>query len=329
MKPFRERNPIPIALISIGIMVLLILAAFNASSLPIIGGGPVYKADFTDAAGLVPNNDVDIAGVKVGTVTSVSLVGDVVQVTFRLNSGTWLGNQTTAAIKILTLLGVKYIDLDPQGTGQLPTGSVIPVSRTTTPLDVTTAFIGLARHIGAIDTGELAKAFDTIASTFSGTAPEVHGALVGLSRLSETVATRDVQLSDLLGHARNVTAVLASRDAVFTKLINDGDVVLQLVEQQAAVIHQLLIGTAQLATQLEALVQQDAAVIRPALANLHSVLQILGANENQLEWSIHLLAPFVRDFDNTLGNGRWFDTFVADLPIPPGVTVQKLPGGLG
>jgi hypothetical protein len=27
-----------------------------------------------------------------------------------------------------------------------------------------------------------------------------------------------------------------------------------------------------------------------------------------------LLAPFVRDFANTLGNGRWFDTYLQNLP---------------
>jgi phospholipid/cholesterol/gamma-HCH transport system substrate-binding protein len=316
VKPFRERNPVPIAAVGLVLLAAGVFAAFEAKHLPFIGGGPTLVADFSDAAGVQPNERVDIAGVQVGTVQSVKLAGNVVRVTMQLNNGTQLGRDTGADIKIETLLGQKYVQLDPAGPGQMPSGAVIPVSRTTTPLDVTTAFIGLARHIEAINTHELAKAFDTIAATFAPGARQVHGALVGLSRLSVTIASRDNALTSLLYHAKNVTGVLASRDAVLTRLINDGGLVLQMVEQQRSVIHDLLVNSTRLAIQLEGLVRDNARVIGPALTNLHSVIGILSANQNNLDRMVHLLAPFVRDFNNTLGNGQWFDTVVQNLGPP-------------
>ncbi|GAA3433416.1 hypothetical protein GCM10018954_030190 [Kutzneria kofuensis] len=83
VKPFRERNPIAIGAIGLTVIALLMLAAFFADDLPIIGGGTTYSADFSEAAGLVPGNEVRIAGVKVGKVRSVGLDGDHVKVDFR------------------------------------------------------------------------------------------------------------------------------------------------------------------------------------------------------------------------------------------------------
>ena len=44
--PFRERNPVVVGAISLAVVGALILLAFNADKLPIIGGGTTYYADF-------------------------------------------------------------------------------------------------------------------------------------------------------------------------------------------------------------------------------------------------------------------------------------------
>lgn len=325
MKPFRERNPIPIALIGVGLLLGFLVLAFNVDKLPLIGAGRTLTADFANSSGLQPKDDVRIAGIKVGSVKSVELHGSVVRVAFTDNSGVRLGDQARADIKIKTLLGQKFIDLTPDGPGDLH--GTIPVSRTTTPLIVTEAFIGLGKRAGEIDTDQLAKAFDTLASTFKDTPPEVSQSLQGLSRLSQTISSRDQELGELLKHANSVSGVLASRNEQITKLIQDADVVLQLVEDQRAVIHDLLVNTADLASQLTALVNENRAALSPALDNLHSVLNILEKHRDDLDTAIHELAPFVRNFDNTLGNGHFFDNFIADLP--PGAFPATVQGGAG
>ncbi|MBM4480447.1 MCE family protein [Rhodococcus hoagii] len=65
-------------------MVLLAtMSAFFLDSLPIVGAGNRYTAEFTEAAGLKPGNEVRVAGVKVGKVSDVALDGDRVRVTFQ------------------------------------------------------------------------------------------------------------------------------------------------------------------------------------------------------------------------------------------------------
>jgi phospholipid/cholesterol/gamma-HCH transport system substrate-binding protein len=312
MKPFRERNPVPIGVIGIVAILLLMLLSFNANALPFIGGGSTYHADFSDGSGLKSGDDVRIAGVKVGKVTGVALKGAMVRVALQVNTSATIGDQTRAAIKIKTLLGQKYVALSPAGAGKLH--GDIPLSRTSSPLDVTQAFIGLGQRVGEIDTKQLATAFDTLAATFKDTPPYVHESLRGLQRLSTSIASRDNQLHRLLADTNTVTNTLAQRNAEIAKLINDSNLILQTVYQQRVVIHHLLVDTAAVSKQLSGLVRDNRALIGPALANLEQTLVILQRNQDNLDQAIHLTAPFIRDFTDVLGNGRWFETVLWNLP---------------
>ena len=323
MKPFRERNPVVIGAVSIAVFIVILALAFNAGRLPVIGNGTSYPAAFSDLSGLKKGDDVRVAGVKVGKVTGISLKNGYVQVKFTAK-GVHLGDQTSASIRVKTLLGTKYVAIVPAGPGHLSSKGGIPLSRTSTPFDVPAAFSQLSQTINQVDTKRLAQSFNVLATTFDNSPEQVKSALTGLSRLSQTVASRDAQLQQLLSSANNVTGVLASRDSQVQSLINDGDLLLKVVESRRQQIHALLVDTSNLAQQLIGLVRDNQAQLDPALAHLHTVVDILQKNQDNLDQGLQVLAPFVRDFANTLGNGQWFDTVVynlpplnAQVPVPP------------
>ena len=326
MKPFRERNPVPIGLAGSLVLLMFALLAFRAQDLPVFnGGGTIYKADFVEASNLKKDREVRIAGVKVGKVLKVEIEGDHVVVSFRLKKNTSVPRLTTAQIKVKTLTGQEYLSLEPDGVGQMSNKTPIPITRTTAPFELIPAFQGLANTIEGIDTVQLGRALDAISGAFQDTAPNVKGSLTGLSRLSRAIAARDDELQQLLGHARSVTGVLANRDAELQQLIVDADSVLQVIAARKAVITQLLQNTIDLSNQLSGLVRENRAALAPALKNLRGVIDTLNANNASLYRGIQVLAPFLRLFTNTIGNGHWFDTFVSGLlPLTPGV--PGLPG---
>lgn len=328
MKPFRERNPVTLGAIGLTLIGAVLLAAFNADKLPFIGGGPSYAAALADAGGLVVGDDVDVAGVKVGSITGITLAGDYVRVAFQLTrGGVHLGSQTSAAVRIKTMLGREILMLTSAGPGQLRPGQQIPLSRTTPAFTVVQAISDLTQTNERIDTTQLAGALDVLSTDFRNSPPQVRAALAGLSRLSTTIASRDAQLSTLLSHARGVTAVLAARDTSLTTLVGDGNLLLAELSARRQSIHQLLVSTAALAQQLSGLVADNKAQIGPALAQLEQVVTVLQDNQDNLDRSIAALAPFVRVYADTLGNGRWFDTYVQNL-APVG-RAPTAPGGLG
>src|SRR3954447_22303768 len=98
--PFREKNPVVIGAVSLAVIVAFILAAFKAEDLPLIGGGDTYYAAFSEAGGLKANDEVRVAGVRVGKVQAVELAGDHVKVTFKVQKGVDFGKHPGAAIKV-------------------------------------------------------------------------------------------------------------------------------------------------------------------------------------------------------------------------------------
>jgi phospholipid/cholesterol/gamma-HCH transport system substrate-binding protein len=325
-KPFRERNPVIIGAVSLAVIAALILAAFRAQDLPLIGGGDTYTAAFTEAGGLKPDDPVRIAGVRVGKVQSIALEGDHVKVTFRVKTDSQFGTETGAAIRVNTLLGAMYLALEPAGSGQLNPAKEIPVERTSSPYNVVQAFSGLAQTSNQINTDQLAQSMTTLADLTRNTPAEFRAALDGVSRLSSNIAAKNERIGQLLTNLQRVSTVLNGRDQDIVALMKQSSTLFDALVARRQAVHNLLVSSSTLSTQLSALVRQSRADLKPALTQLDDVVGILNKNEDNIDNSLRLMAPFYRVFTNTLGNGPWFDTYIQNMPPAPDLTNG---GGVG
>jgi virulence factor Mce-like protein len=71
-------------------------------------------AQVTDVDGISVSSDVRIAGRAVGQITAVTSKGDYSTVTFHVDDGDWpLPGDSSASIRLATLLGQKYLQLTP------------------------------------------------------------------------------------------------------------------------------------------------------------------------------------------------------------------------
>ncbi|WP_122818715.1 MCE family protein [Nocardioides pantholopis] len=307
---FAERNKVVLALVGLTAMGLIFAAAFNAAALPVIGGGETHTARFAEAGGLRSGNEVRIAGVKVGEVEDVSLERGVVEVRFRVED-VELGDQTRAAVKVKTMLGRKYLALEPGGRGELD--GPIPLENTTTPYDVNAAFSDLSETVTEIDTDQLAESFTALSEAFEDTPESVRGMVSGLTALSRTISSRDTELAALLDSTTEVTGTLQERNEEFAKIITDGSTLLAELERRRDAVGQMLDGTARLGTQLTGLVRDNEKQLAPALARLDRVTAILQRNQDHLEDALRQLGPYYRVLASATGSGRWVDTYVCGL----------------
>ncbi len=328
--PFRERNPIPIGAVGLTLIAALLVLAFNAQDLPVIGGGTSYSAALSEAGGIKPDDDVRIAGVKVGTVTGVDLEdgpeGRHVRVDFRITEHAGFGPATAASVRMTTILGEKYLALGPQGPGQMEEDTQIPLTRTVSSYDVVNAFSDLTTTTERIDTTQLATSLDVLATEFKDSPAHVKATLDGLSRLSRTVASRDAELASLLQRANGVSGLVQSRTEQVQTLIGDADLLMVELAKRREDIRTLFRNTAALADQLTALSQENRAQLKPALDELHQTLTLLQKHDADLQKTIQLMAPFTRVYANTLSSGRWFDTWVSNLVVPVGQVGLTAPG---
>ena len=184
--PFRERNPVTIGAISLAVIALLILAAFKADQLPLIGGGDTYYASFSEAGGIKPNDEVRVAGVRVGKVKAVELDGDHVRVEFLIDSGTEFGTRPAPRSRSRRCSGRCSSRSTPRAPASSRRAPRSPPSRTKSPYDVVKAFSGLASRTDRIDINRLRKSFNTIAAATKNTPEEFQGTLEGCRRSRPT-----------------------------------------------------------------------------------------------------------------------------------------------
>lgn len=317
MKPFRQRDPIKVGTVGAIVMLVLGLVALNWERLPLVGG-TTYIAEFTEAAGLKPDNEVRIGGVKVGKVTDVELAGDHVRITFRVREA-WIGDRTTAAIKIKTLLGQKTLALEPFGTRELDPDIPIPRERTTTPYDVNDAFGDLSKTVGELNTTALAEAFRTLSQTLDASTPQdVHAALKGLSSLSRTISSRDEDLRKLFANTRKITDIMAGQRDDIGAFISDGKILLTEIGKRRDAIRRLLSGTRELARELKGVISDNDGRLAPALRELDRVTTVLRRNQDNLDRSLRLAGPFYRIIGHAVQNGPWIDNYLCGLIKKPG-----------
>jgi phospholipid/cholesterol/gamma-HCH transport system substrate-binding protein len=313
-RSFRERDPLKVGVLGMASVTLLVLLVFNASTFE---GGTHYSAAFTEASGLKPNEDVRVAGVKVGKVRSVGLEGDHVKVTFTVDGKVPFGTLSRIQIKIATILGSHYLSIQPSGGRRQAPGAEIPTSRTIPAYDVVPALQDLSSSLQKIDVPQLGKAFDTLSQTLQASPENVRGTLAGLQKVSRAIASRDDSLSDLLKHSNNVTRLLADRSGDLAKLVSDGSLLLAELDGRRAVVRSLLSGTVSLSQQITGTIQENRATLHPALVQLNRVVGILNRNQENLDHAIKALGPFVTTSADATSSGRWFDGYLQNLiPLP-------------
>lgn len=315
------RNPIVVAVVGTAVIAGAIGLTLSFGQLSIISKA-TYHGSFADASGLLQGDVVRIAGINVGEVSAVELKGAHVEVAFTVNRANKLGRDTKLHIKVLSVLGQVFLDVEPAGDGQISGRDMIPTSRTTTPYTLLEVLGTLSTQTQQVDLGQLATALNALSDSLRNAPPATAQLLDGLSRLSQTLASRSQQLSTMLSSTEGVTSTLASRQGQLVALLGDADLVLQAIEARRAVIHQLLVDVNTLAVQINAVIGKDAALLKPLLANLQGISDVLAKNQASLDQSAQDIAPFSREVANASGSGSWVDIIVPTALMPDNILVQ-------
>jgi phospholipid/cholesterol/gamma-HCH transport system substrate-binding protein len=261
-----------------------------------------YVAEFSEAGGLSVGNEVKVSGVKVGSVTDVTLGDRGAVVNFVVDGKVPLGTQTTAHIRTGSLLGARILTLEPAGRDKMHVGEVIPLSRTGSPYST--------------DTESLNQSLNTLSATLDQVSPQLGPALDGLSRLSRSLNSRSETLGDLLKHAATVTQVLAERSQQVNTLILDANDLFAVLVERRQAISTLLANTAAVAENLTGLVKDNEAELAPTLDRLNAVAAMLEKNRDNLTKVLPGLKKFEVTTSESVASGGYYSAYVPNLAIP-------------
>ncbi|MBF6231348.1 MlaD family protein [Nocardia farcinica] len=133
----RTRREVRLGIVGVLAVVLGVVAAGVLYAVPL--GKSTYTAELTEAQSVKVGDDVRLAGVTVGAVTSLELQPDRVVMRFTVDDDVFVGDQTSLDIRMLTLVGGHYVALFPAGTEPLGDG-VIPADRVRLPYSLMETF---------------------------------------------------------------------------------------------------------------------------------------------------------------------------------------------
>lgn len=209
-----------------------------------LGSHPMsLTVEFGDVLDLVPQSAVKINDVPVGKVKSVSLDGWIAKVDIEVRGDVKLPANARADIKMTSLLGEKYVELEQPLTtpeGSLTAGSTIPIARTGTAPEVEEVLgaMSLLLNGGGLDqirtiTTELNKALrgnepavrDLLGrlNTFVGGVDrqkdEITTALVNVDKLAATLNQQKQTIINTLGTMPQALKILKDSRAQFVALL--------------------------------------------------------------------------------------------------------------
>lgn len=322
MKPIYQRDPYKVGLVAlaVGALILAGVVVLSVSSF----GTKTYTALLAQTAGLRTGEDVTVHGVQQGKVTGIELAGDRVKVTFVLDKDLKLGSSTRGEVKVATLLGTHHLEVMPSGTGSLANDQ-IPLSATSVPFNLQDVIEKGTEALDKLDSKKIAVALTEMSKTFDAANPQLGPALVGVTRLSEVVTSREKQAAQLLTATKSVADQLSASSGDLVKLMNSANLVIAEITARRQAIHSLLVQTTQISRNLSRVVKATRADLGPAFQKFNQVLQTLKDEDASLQRLLTVAAPAVRYVANATGTGPWVDLSV--FPLPPDDVYCKTKGG--
>lgn len=200
-------------------VVAMVLTVLVYGTLRRDPGGPTdsYSALFTDVTGLGGGDDVRVAGVRVGRVDAVTLVGDVAQVTFQIDSEQSIYPDTVASVMYQNIVGQRYLGLSRDRRSApaqpLPAGSQIPLQRTEPSFDVGALLNGFEPLFTLLDPTQVDRLTNAMIDAFQGDSVDVAQFVAQTAELTATFAGPDEILGDVIDNLDTIVGDLAAQDA--------------------------------------------------------------------------------------------------------------------
>ena len=316
VKNFRERSPALVGIISIIAIAGATTFAFFIDRIPALKQAYEVQAEFADAAGLQVENQVRVAGIKVGTVSDIELQDDHVLVTLEIENGTEIPQDAFANIKLATLLGTKFVDLEAKGGEPfLEDGDVIPVEKTTVPYEIYQAANQGTGVLEELDGDALNEALVELTKLTAAAEDEVGIALEGLNELGTGLNEKDEELRSLLTGSRELTGLLADEGDQLIRLIDASNDVLSSLARKREEIQSLLAVTKDMAGTVTQVLRENRGHLDTILTDLHNALVVLERNVEHLDVAFQYVGDSSRYFARIWTQGRWGDIYSCALVL--------------
>ncbi|MBX7435373.1 MCE family protein [Mycobacterium sp. Y57] len=294
-------NTVWLGVVAVAVVTVLVGALLLVKAADV--GHRKYTAQFLQAAALQTGNPLTVAGIPIGEVTGMKLAGDHVEAEFTVRNDVDLGTDSRAVIRINTILGGRYLALEPAGSGELPNRS-FDLTHTDVPYDLQEALGDVTNTYEQVDSDKFAQTLGILGQELNGVPELLPQALANTHTLATIIADRRDQLGALLETTELVSTTLRRQQSNIASLVRQGnDLVGEFVLRRAS-FRALMDAITNLVGTLGDIVIDDRPELEKLLVNVRELSDLL-AQHDDLVRSILQSGPIaLRGLANATGMGN-------------------------
>ncbi|WP_067562951.1 MCE family protein [Nocardia acidivorans] len=288
------------------IAVISVVVASTTAITQLHLGELTYTAEFGQAAGIRTGDQVTVAGVPVGTVDGTELAGDRVVVTMKIHRDVPVGSDSTAAIKLTTVLGARELVLRPAGAGT-PPHRRITLAHTTVPYDLQKVLQDSTGTFEQVDADQFARSMQALAAQLRDTPAVLPDALANVQHLSAIISDRRGEIGSLLRNTAQLATVLGNQQTDIGVLVNQGGrLIHEIVTRRDAVVR-LLDAATDLVRTADGVLTVHHGDIDDMLTDIRALTTMLGDHDALLRNMFQVMPVALRNIANATGSGPFLD----------------------
>jgi phospholipid/cholesterol/gamma-HCH transport system substrate-binding protein len=310
-RPLESYNKTWLGFIAAAVVAVLIAAMLLVHLLGF--GYRHYTAEFLQAASLRAGNPITVAGIPVGSVTSMKLVGDHVEAGLKIRDNIVLGKDSRASIKVTTILGSRYLAVEPNGPATLA-NNTFDLSHTEVPYDLQAALKDATTTFEQVDSDRFAQSLAVLGKQLQGLPSVVPQAINNINSLSSIIAVRRDQLGTLLKSTEQVTNTLRRQQAGIGNLINQGQDLLGQFVARRAVFHAMMQSLTSLVDTMSQIVVNDRSGLDSLINDMRDFTGLMAKHDDLLRNLLQISPIFFREAANLTGEGNAINFNAPNVP---------------
>jgi phospholipid/cholesterol/gamma-HCH transport system substrate-binding protein len=272
--------------VRVQLLALLVIAVvgvgyvgFRYADFGRIFGATTYPVTLSlkDSGGIFTGADVTYRGVSVGRVGPLTLTDDGVDVQLDLDrGGPEIPADVNAAVRNLSAIGEQYVDLQPASDGGAPlaSGTVIPASRVTVPVQVDELVGSLDGFVRSVPMDSLQTVVDELGQGFANTGVPLQRLLDTTDEFSQAAIEALPQTKDLLRDGRTVLTTQNETAGQFADFASSLKLLSEQLKTSDPDLRRLIDTAPQASDEIRGLLRESGGGLSQVVANLLTISRI-------------------------------------------------------
>ena len=309
MRFFRHfpKSAFKFSLFALVCLVLLVGLAVKIGNISLFSSRHTVDAQLTDVTGLASGDNVNIAGVTVGQVSSIGVQHGHAVISMSVNNTVTLRRSTDVGMRWHNVIGQKEIELYPGHSGPiLPPDATIPLDHDVTDASIDAFLNSLGPLLSSINAKQANAFVENVSGALEGDTAQINQLINSGAAVSSTVEALDSQVGQIIGNLNQVLTALASRSGDIDSLVTNLQTVSSALASKNTLLDDVVGNLSLVASDLAGLIGNNHNTISSTIDNLQTVAADVQNNQQNLAKSLSSLGAGLAPYIQISQWGQWF-----------------------